>query len=97
MRLKRRILDFLAVVTLSGVWPEVSGEDIDENIRLLKKNHWFQKLLYNEAYRKLITHNEGVRDEIGDLSTGRLKRNVHKDRYRKKVQRILEKSLKKRH
>ena len=92
-RMKKFLLDVQGFISLWGTWPEVSGEDINNNIRLLKKTHWFQTLLKNEKYRELIIHNNDVRYEIGDLNTDRLKRHIHHDRYRRKVQGLLEKKI----
>lgn len=92
-RIKKFFLDILGFISLWGPWPEVSGEDINNNIKLLKKTHWFQTLLKNEKYRELIIHNNDVRYEIGDLNTNRLKRNIQNDRYRRKIQRLLEKKI----
>src|SRR5699024_653640 len=92
-RIKKFFLDILGCISLWGQWPEVSGADINNNIKLLKKTHWFQTFLKNEEYRELIIHNNDVRYEIGDLNTNRLKRNIQNDRYRRKIQRLLEKKI----
>lgn len=96
MKLKEILVFLLSLVTVGffgTIWNDrgVTPEEIDENMRLLKKNCWFQKLLRNEKERDLIIHNKDVRYVIGSLNTDRLKRNSHKDHYRKKIRKVLDK------
>ncbi|WP_077356609.1 hypothetical protein [Virgibacillus halodenitrificans] len=91
MKVKKILLDILGFVSFSGPYPDVSEEDISNNIQLLKKNQWFQTLMNDEKYREFVVHDKDVRYEIGYLNTKKLKRNVHKDRYKKKIQKILDK------
>lgn len=91
MKIKKVLLDLLGIVSFSGPYPDVDEEDISNNVQLLKKNQWFQTLMNDEKYRKLIIHDQDVRYEIGYFNTERLKKSFHKDRYRKKIHKVLDK------
>ena len=91
MKVKKILLDILGFVSFSGPYPDVYEEDISNNIKLLKKNQWFQGLMNDEKYRELVVRDKYVRYEIGYLNTERLQRNVYKDRYKKKIQKVLDK------
>lgn len=91
MKIKKVLLDLLGIISFWGPYPDVDEADINHNIQLLKKNQWFQALMNDEKYRKLIVHDQDVRYEIGYLNTERLKKNVHKERYRKRIQKVLDK------
>ncbi|MBR7553601.1 hypothetical protein ACFFJI_11450 [Allobacillus sp. GCM10007491] len=95
MKLKKVLLDILGYISFSAPYPDVDTNDISNNLKVLKRTQWFQALMKDEKHRELIVHNKDVRYEIGYLNTERLKRNAHKDRYKNKIQKILEKEKKK--
>lgn len=65
-------------------------EDIGRNITELKKYQWFQNLLNNEEYKKIIVQDNYVRKTIGKLNTKKLKNKKSNSSYQKKIENMLE-------
>jgi hypothetical protein len=68
----------------------VNEEDIGRNINSLKKYNWFQDLLGNNVYHQLIVHDKDVRRVIGKFDNNRIDKNLFQNKYRKKLQSILQ-------
>jgi uncharacterized protein YktA (UPF0223 family) len=68
----------------------VNEEDIGRNTNLLKKYKWFQELLNDKAYRKLIVHDNDVRKIIGKFNDKKIDKKCFQNRYQKRLQSILE-------
>ncbi|WP_102335258.1 hypothetical protein [Salimicrobium jeotgali] len=94
MKAKKVLLDILGYISLWGPYPDVDTENISNNIKVLKRTPWFQALMNDEKYRELIVYDKDVRYKIGYPNTERLKRNAHKKRCKKKIQKVLEKKHK---
>ncbi|WP_163530074.1 hypothetical protein [Halobacillus ihumii] len=85
----RVLMGLISVITFSPPIPDVTEEDICENIRFLKKNEWFRRDLKHPESRKMIVSNKDVRFAIGKLNTKRLKRNPYKYKYQRKIQKVM--------
>lgn len=61
------VVDLLNILTLGWFARLVTEDQIVRNIGYLKEeeNSWFQELLANETYQKLIIHDWDVRTMIG--------------------------------
>lgn len=68
----------------------VKEEDIGRNINHLKKYKWFQDLLNNQEHKQLIIHDKDVRRVIGTFDSKKMDKNFFQDRYRKKIQNIIQ-------
>ncbi|MGP4076937.1 hypothetical protein [Halobacillus sp. K22] len=68
---------------------KVQEEDIEENLRELKKRSWFQDYLADETKRQQIIHDQKDRRVIGRFSTKKLK----KESYQAYCQRKLDRAL----
>lgn len=73
---------------------EVTGEDIVENIRHLKKHQWFKDYLNDETYKSLIISNKYVRKTIGKFNTNKLSKEGYLVKCEKKLNRVLNKESK---
>lgn len=71
----------------------VDEEDIGGNINRLKKYKWFQELLGDEKYKQLIVHDKDVRRVIGKFDDKKIDKNIFQNRYRKKLQNVLQQRL----
>lgn len=71
----------------------VSEEDIGKNINRLKKYKWFKELLDNEEYQQLIIYDRDVRKVIGKFNNKKIDKRFFQNRYRKKLQSILQHKL----
>lgn len=89
----------LVLVIFLGIGPflpslmTVSAEDISENLNSLKKYSWFQDLLKNERYKQLIVHDNDVRKLIGRFNNKKLNKGYFQNKYRRKLQCILQQKL----
>jgi len=82
------IVNWFAIVPLIS---KIDEEDIEKNIKQLKKHQWFQNLLSNEEYRYLIIHDNYVRKTIGKFNSDTFDKSFFKTRYQTKLQNILQK------
>ncbi|NBJ70360.1 hypothetical protein D1839_12855 [Roseburia sp. 1XD42-34] len=64
-------------------------EDICKNIKILKRQSWFQNDLDDGQYQKLIVYNKNVRQVIGKFKSDKL----HKQSYMTKCQNRLHNAL----
>jgi hypothetical protein len=74
---------------------EVSEEEIEKNIELLKECDWFQGYLKNNTYNNLITGNTRVRYEIGKCNIEKMKNEKYVALYQKRIRKVLLKESKK--
>ena len=72
---------------------DVTEEEIEKNIKFLRRYEWFQSYFINEEYRKLIAERDDVRFIIGKINIEKMKRNSYQNKYKKKLEVILQKSL----
>ena len=72
---------------------DITDEEIEKNIKFLNKYEWFQSFLENKEHKKLIKENDDVRFIIGKINIKKMKRNTYRNKYKKKLQVILQKSL----
>src|SRR5690625_1557549 len=71
----------------------VDEEDIGRNTNRLKKYKWFQELLGDKEYKKLINHDKDVRKIIGKFDDKKIDKKFFQNRYRKKLQNVLQQKL----
>ena len=71
----------------------VDEEDIGKNVSRLKKHKWFQELLSDKGFKQLIIHDKDVRKVIGKFNDKKIGKEFFQNRYRKKLQNILQKKL----
>lgn len=85
------IFALIVYVNIGDFFPflKVNEEDIGRNLNHLKKHHWFQKYLNDEAYRKLIIHDKDVRKVIGKFDSNKLSRDSNQRKYQKRLQKVL--------
>ncbi|SIS57380.1 hypothetical protein [Salimicrobium salexigens] len=79
-------------INLFTILPLISKtdeEDIGENITRLKKYQWFQDLLSDEANKQLIVHDNDVRRTIGKFKSNKFDNKFFCNKYRNKLQSIL--------
>ncbi|MFD1336267.1 hypothetical protein ACFQ4N_11945 [Oceanobacillus iheyensis] len=69
----------------------VNEEDIGRNSSHLKKYKWFQELLNDKEYKQLIVHDKDVRAAIGKFDSKKIDKKLFQNRYRKKLQNIIQK------
>lgn len=81
---------FLNIALYLPSYFTVSEEEITENLRLLKRQSWFQQLLQDERYNKLIVHDKDVRSVIGKFNSKRIQVLFFQRRYEKRLQRVLQ-------
>ncbi|GIP63171.1 hypothetical protein J32TS6_17260 [Virgibacillus pantothenticus] len=82
---------FLDLLNIAVYIPflKVDEEDICKNIKILRRQSWFQNYLHDEQYQKLIVSNKHVRQVIGKFKIDKL----HKQAYMIKCQNRLHKAL----
>ncbi|KAB8139193.1 hypothetical protein F9U64_02050 [Gracilibacillus oryzae] len=68
----------------------VDEEDIARNIKQLKKHQWFQECLSDSKYRRLIIHNQEVRQAIGKLKSNKIGKESYNEKCQKKIRNILQ-------
>lgn len=71
----------------------VDEEDIGRNTNRLKKYKWFQELLSDKEYKQLINHDKDVRKVIGKFNDKKIDKRFFQNRYRKKLQNVLQQKL----
>ena len=69
---------------------DITEEEIEKNINFLNKYDWFQSYLDNEEYKKLIKENVDVRFIIGKINSEKMKRNSYRNKYKKKLEVVLQ-------
>ncbi|ASF38820.1 hypothetical protein CEH05_06705 [Halobacillus halophilus] len=82
------------LVDLIMLWLEltllkVSEEDIEGNLKELKKHTWFQDYLSDETKRQQIIHDAKVRRVIGRFSKRKLRKDSYQAYCKKKLDRAL--------
>ncbi|MCA1011357.1 hypothetical protein [Halobacillus halophilus] len=83
------VLVDLIMLLLELSFLKVTKEDIEGNLRELKRHSWFQDYLSDESKRQQIIYDAKVRRVIGRLSKKKL-RNVSYQAYcQKKIDRVL--------
>lgn len=82
---------FLNIALYLPSYFSVSEEDVTENIRLLRRQAWFQQLLQYDPYHALIVHDSEVRRTIGKFNKKRLEISFYQRRYEKRLHRIFAK------
>jgi hypothetical protein len=87
------IFAFLVFIQLFPYRKIVTGEHVGENLKLLKKHQWFNDYLKDEKYKKLIVHNEHVRQTIGRFNTNKLGRESYLVKCKKKLNQVLTREL----
>lgn len=85
------IFTLIVYVNIGDFLPflEANEEDIGRNLNHLKKYHWFQNYLNDEAYRELIIHDKSVRKAIGKFKSNKLSRDSYQRKYQKRLHKIL--------
>lgn len=68
----------------------VDEADIGENISNLKNVKWFQDLLNDKEFKQLIVHDHDVRKIIGKFNSNKIGKKSSQNRYRKKLQHVLQ-------
>lgn len=63
----------------------ISEDEICENMKVLKKNKWFQNILRNEKYRQFIIHDREIRNLIGKFNHEKLQKNLFHQKYERKL------------
>ncbi|WP_240378006.1 hypothetical protein [Bacillus piscicola] len=78
-------------VNIGGFIPflKVDEEDIERNIKHLKRQQWFQNYLNDEKYRELIIHNKDVRLVIGKFKNNKLGRVSYQEKCQEKLHKTL--------
>ncbi|MCF3943034.1 hypothetical protein [Oceanobacillus alkalisoli] len=71
----------------------VDEEDIGKNVSRLKKHKWFQELLSDKGFKQLIIHDKDVRKVIGKFNDKKIDKEFFQNRYRKKLENILQQKL----
>lgn len=87
----------IAIMIISELIPfrsEVTGDDIVQNMRHLKKHQWFKDYLNDETYQSLIVSNKIVRKTIGKFNTNKLSKEGYLAKCEKKLYRVLNKESK---
>lgn len=72
---------------------EVSEEEIEKNITLLKRYQWFMTHLENEKHKNLIYHDIDVRYIIGKLNPKKMEKKSYNNKYQFKINKILQSRL----
>ncbi|THF82318.1 hypothetical protein [Metabacillus sediminilitoris] len=70
---------------------EVSEEEIEKNITLLKRYQWFMTQLENEKHKNLIYNDIDVRYIIGKLNPKKMEKKSYNNKYQFKINKILQK------
>ena len=70
---------------------DVTKEEINKNIEFLKQYKWFQAYIENVQCNKLINENDKVRHIIGKINIEKMWRNSYQNKYRKKLEMMLQK------
>ncbi|MCZ2258143.1 hypothetical protein [Sporosarcina sp. G11-34] len=70
---------------------DVTEGEINKNIEFLKKYEWFQAYIDNVQRNKLIKENDQVRHVIGKINIEKMWRNSYQNKYRKKLEVMLQK------
>ncbi|ANU16291.1 hypothetical protein BBI11_04125 [Planococcus maritimus] len=68
---------------------DVTEEEIDKNVYSLKEFEWFQVMLKNESYEKLITEDTDVRFVIGKLNMEKMNKTAYHDKSKAKIAKVL--------
>lgn len=68
---------------------DITEEEIDKNIHSLKKVDWFQAMLQNQSYEKLIAEDTDVRFVIGKLNMDKMKKTAYHDKSKAKIAKAL--------
>lgn len=68
---------------------EVTDEEIEKNTEFLKRYEWFQELLQNNKYQKLIIENEDVRLIIGKINCNKMHRVSYQKKWKIKIEHSL--------
>ncbi|WP_026571305.1 MULTISPECIES: hypothetical protein [Sediminibacillus] len=87
------IFVFLVFIELFPVRKIVTGEDVGENLKQLKKHQWFRDCLKDEKYKELIVHNRNVRKTIGGFHSSKLDSKTYLVKCQKKLEKSLIKEL----
>lgn len=71
----------------------VDEEAIGRNMRELKKYNWFKDLLQDDRYKQFIVHDKEVRKLIGKFNGKKIEEHHKQEKYRKKLQDLLQTKL----
>jgi len=70
---------------------DITEEEIENNIKYLEQEKWFQAYLNNDKYNKLIANNTTIRKVIGSININKMsKPNYHK-RQQIRVEKVINK------
>ncbi|WP_075617208.1 hypothetical protein [Paenisporosarcina indica] len=70
---------------------DVTEEEINKNIEFLKQYKWFQAYIDDVQRNKLINENDKVRHIISKINIEKMWRNTYQNKYRKKLELMLQK------
>lgn len=87
------LAEVLSLVIDFRLFKEVGEEDIERNIRLLKKHDWFQDFLKDDAYRKLIINDQDVRRVIGTFKIKKLEQQYYLEKCHDRLDKVLAKKI----
>ncbi len=74
---------------------DVTEEEIEKNIKLLKEYKWFQNYLNDVKFENLIKEHKDVRYVIGKLNIEKMKNKAgYYKKYQKKIHKVLLKNFK---
>lgn len=90
------LLAFIIFLNIALYLPSLFNVDEDRivyNIRLLKRQTWFQHILKNEDYQNLIIHNREVRRTIGTFNHKKMNSRCAQKRFKRKLKRTMNKAF----
>lgn len=71
---------------------DITEEEIEQNIEFLKKYKWFQKLLDDNKYKKLIKEDLDVCYVIGKFNRDKMGSSSYHNKYKQKIIKVLQRN-----